>query len=72
MRGQTKHTGRKSQRRWRGWAKQTPGDMNRKSATNFSTKRVFKYSLMSEFLLVGDSEERVGKDDDSDETGYSW
>ena len=52
--------------------KQTPGDANKKSTTKFSTGRVFKYSLMSEFLSVGDSKERVGKDDDSDEMGCSW
>ena len=51
-------------------AKKTPGDANKKSAANFSAARLFKYSLMSEFLLVGDSEERVGKDDDSNETGF--
>ena len=53
-------------------SKKTPGDANKKSAANFSATRVFKYSLMSEFLLAGDSKERVGKDDDSDETGCSW
>ena len=53
-------------------AKKTPGDVNKKFAANLSAARMFKYSFMSKFLSVGDSEERVGKDDDSYETGCSW
>ena len=53
-------------------AKQTPGDANKKSAANLYAARVFKDSFTSNFLSMGDSKERVGKDDDSDEMGCSW
>ena len=45
------------------------GEACRSSSTNFSTTRMLIWDCTVSFLSVGDSDERVGREDDSDEKG---